>query len=392
MIDFLYRLLWGWVEVTISGRHPERVISQLALSGQRLWAVKKKGDRYHFIAPLTSVAVLRVTLRHQHCHIHFGRRGGIPFMWREFISRPFLGVGALSAVLLIFFTTSRIWIIDVPGTTISPQAKTQLIQAAVAAGIRPGTPHWVMRLRQSRLLMERALPQYAFIGLSVQGVLVRIHVVPLVAKPPNAVPHKIVAAHSGTVTNMLIYMGDPEVGAGDFVRKGQTLISGAVQAPLLARPDRIETAAKGEVFADVRYHVVVTQPYRVMKSRITGVQFIQRLIQVAGNAPVLIQGYGQVPFHFYHTQKIVHPLVWQGVNLPVETTKIVYNKIERRCVTLTKEQALMQARALAARRLQHMVRQGIKLKRQEHVHWSKNGVSVQLIWVVNQNIAVPVTK
>ncbi len=52
----------------------------------------------------------------------------------------------------------------------------------------------------------------------------------------------------------------------------------------------------------------------------------------------------------------------------------------------------MQARALAARRLQHMVRQGIKLKRQEHVHWSKNGVSVQLIWVVNQNIAVPVTK
>ena len=58
MIDFLYRLLLGWVEVTISGRHPEEIISQLALSGQRLWAVRKTAAGYRFVALLKGVASL----------------------------------------------------------------------------------------------------------------------------------------------------------------------------------------------------------------------------------------------------------------------------------------------------------------------------------------------
>lgn len=319
-------------------------------------------------------------------------------MWREFLSRPFLGIGALSAAILIFFVTSRIWIIDVPGAAVSPQAKVQLIQAAAAAGIRPGTPHRAVNLRQSRLRMERALPQYAFIGLSVQGVLMRIHVVPLVGKPPNTIPHKIIAAHSGTVTNLLVYMGDPEVAPGEFVRKGQTLISGAVQAPVPIQPDgaakplvdAVQTAAKGEVFADVRYRTEAIQPYQAIESTPTLTHFTQMFVKVEGHAPVLIKGYGKIPFQYYHTQKIVHPLVWQGVNLPVETMKIVYNKIQRRRVTLSKKQALARARQLAARRMQELVRERVKVNRREIVHWSKNAVSVQLIWVVNQNIAVPV--
>ncbi|MCL4495143.1 MAG: sporulation protein YqfD [Firmicutes bacterium] len=400
MIDLFYRFLWGWVEVTISGPRPERIISRLALSGQRLWAVSKTRAGYRFITPLAGVPVLRTIVRHEHYRVHFGRRGGWPFRWRQFITRPFLGIGALSAIALIFFTTSRIWIIDVPGTQNSTQAKTRIIQAAALAGIRPGTPRSTLNLRESRLRMERLLPQYAFIGLSMHGVLVRVHVFPRVNKPASETPLRIIAGHSGRLTNMLVYMGDPEVAPGEFVRKGQTLISGAVSAPVPVQPEgttkpmteSVRTAAKGEVFADVRYRVFVTQPYRIVESSVTGNHFTQMFVQMNGHAPILITGYGKVPFRFYRTDKIVHPLMWQGVNLPVETVKIVYNEIQRRRVTLTKKQALARARQLAARRVDQMVHEGTKLRRHETVQWSKRGVSVQLISVVNQNIAVPVTK
>lgn len=399
MIDFLYRLFFGWVEVTLVGRHPEEIISQLALSGQRLWAVKNTSKGYRFIAPLSSLPILRQVLRGKHYHLHFGRRGGLPFKWRQFTARPFLGVGALTAVALIFVTTSRIWIINVPTANITPTAKTQLIQAAKAAGIHVGTPSRAINLSKSRLIMQRILPQYAFIGLSLHGVLLTVQVVPLVTKPSNKLPRKMIAAHSGTVTSVLVYMGDPEVSPGEVVEKGQTLISGAVSAPVPIQPegatkpltDAVQTPARGEVYADVRYQATVVQPYQFHEWVPSGHTFTQTFIQIGDNAPVLLQGYGSIPFRSYKTHKFVEPWRWQDVNLPVETVKIVYNELQRRRVMLSRKQALARAIDHVSRRMHNMVHGGTKVRERRIIHWSNHSVSVQLIWVVNQNIAVPVT-
>lgn len=398
MIDFLYRLLLGWVEVTISGRHPEEIISQLALSGQRLWAVRKTAAGYRFVAPLTCIPVLRSVLRGKHYRIRFGNRGGLPFKWREFASRPFLGVGAATALGIILFVTSRIWILDVPGSALTPVAKSQLIRAAQSAGIHVGTPRNRINLSQSRLVMHRSLPQYAFIGLSVHGVLLTIYVVPLVAKPAKSLPRKVIASHGGTITSVLVYMGDPEVSPGEVVRKGQTLISGAVSAPVPIQPegnsrpltDAVKTPAKGEVFADVPYHVQVVQPYRFEQWYPSGRTFTQTFIRVGENSPILVQGYGKIPFRFYRAQKFVQVWRWQDVNLPVETVKIVYNEIQRRHVALTRKKALLRAMEFASHRIQVMVGGANIVRKRQAIHWAKHRVSVQLNWVVNQNIAMPV--
>ncbi len=398
MIDFLYRMLFGWIEVTVSGGTPEGTISRLALGGLRLWRIRKTPGGYAFTLSLRGVPALRHAVRGQHSRVRFGRRGGWPFKVREMRRRPFLGVGAVTALALIVFVTSRIWVVDAPGTQVSPTARAQIIQAAAKAGVHIGMARSRMNLNAERQSMQRALPQYAWIGLSVHGMLVTIHVIPLVNPSPDALPRRLVASHNGTVTSVLVFMGDPEVMAGEQVRKGQTLISGAVSAPLPVQPpgaakpitDAVKTPAEGEVYANVRYQDTVSQPYSFWTLQPTGRAFEQVYVQFAAEPPVLLKGYGAVPFRYYRARKFARQVRWRAVNLPVKEVKIVYNDLQRRHQTLSRKQALEQALAAVTHRMHAAVHGGTRVGEQRIVHWTNRGVSVQLIWTVNQNIAVPV--
>ncbi|AUW93215.1 hypothetical protein BXT84_03975 [Sulfobacillus thermotolerans] len=397
MIDFLYRLVFGWIEITLTGRNPEEAISRLVLAGPRLWNVRQTDKGYTFTVSLQGIVWLRKSVRGYHCRVRFGRRGGLPFKVQALKQRPFLGVGALTALFLIVFATSRIWVIDAPGANISHEAQEQLVAAAEQAGVHIGMLRSRMNLNAERQRMQRRLPQYAWIGLSVHGMLVTIHVIPLVNRPPDALPSKLVAARDGVVTSVLVFIGDPEVVAGERVHKGQTLISGAVSAQIPVQPpdakqpitDAVKTPAKGDVFADVRYAATWWQPFRFWALKPTGRRFEQDFLKLADGEPILLKGYGAVPFRYYWRQKIVQPLQWREVTLPVEEVKIVYNELQRRHQLLSRKQALARAVAEVTQRLQHEAHGGTRVREQRIVHWTKQGVSVHLIWTVNQNIAVP---
>ncbi len=397
MIDYFFRIFFGWVEVIVQGIHGEEIISQLALSGLRVWQVRKDGNSVRFVVSLRAVLRLRMAARQLGGRVHFGRRGGMPFKIHQIRTRPFLGVGAVTALLMILFVTGRIWVVDAPSPLISARERQTLVAAAAQAGLRPGTVRSRMNLSKERQVMHRLLPQYAFIGLSVHGILATIHVVPLVIRPPSPLVSKVVASHAGTLTSVLVFMGDPEVAPGEVVRKGQTLISGAVSAPVPLQPDgegstvmdAVKTPAKGDVYADVRYEQTVDQRLRFERWETTAASYSQQFVKFGDEPPVLLKGYGTIPFRHYRSQKFVTQLKWRDVNLPVEHVKIVYNEVQRRSVTLSRKQALAVASAEAIRRMRHAVHEGVRVRERRTIRWTSRGVTVQLVWTVNQNIAVP---
>jgi similar to stage IV sporulation protein len=231
----------------------------------------------------------------------------------------------------------------------------------------------------------------------VHGILATIHVIPLVILPRSPLTPKLVASHGGKITSVLVFMGDPEVAPGETVHKGQVLISGVVSAPVPLQPDSsknpvtdaVKTPAKGQVFADVRYVQTGLQPYKIQMWEPTGKSFSQEFVRFGEDPPLLLKGYGAIPFHDYRSQKFVTQLKWRDVNLPVERVKIVYNGLQRRSQTLSRKQALVRAAAEVAQRMHKAVHEGVRVRERRITRWTHQGFSVQLIWIVNQNIAVP---
>lgn len=398
MSDFLYRFLSGWMEIRVKGRHVERLISEIAQAGYRLWSVRRIGDTCIFFATLSAIPLIRQEALDQDLTVTFLRRGGLPIEWKKSQRRPFLWVGVLTALALVFYATSRIWVIDAVTPNLSSTARAEVVFTAERSGLQLGSVRKQLDIPAIRARMIRALPQYSWIGITVHGVLATIQVVPLVQRPSYHTFSAIVAAESGQVTKLLVYMGAPEVSVGEFVQKGQILISGAVSAPSRVQPgglkepqlETVITPAEGDVFANVLHRVNVFQPLWQDTVVTTSQVFVRSFLLIGGRGPFQYQGFGKIPFRHYAQYRSITQLVYRGVNLPIKVLKIVYNEtiISRR--RLSRTEALALAVHRANRELsRNEAGRGPVVKISRVARWTPKGVWVRVGWVVNQNIAQP---
>ncbi len=398
MTDFLYRFLSGWMEVSVSGRNVEPLISRVVEEGYRLWSVRRRGDTYIFFATLSALPSIREEAGSRGLAVKFLRRGGLPIEWRKSRRRPFLWVGLMTAIALVFYVTTRIWVVDAVTPSLSPAARAQLVSTAEHSGLSLGRVRKHLDIQAIRARMIRALPQYSWIGISIHGVLATIEVVPLVVRPPFHTFSSITAAESGKITKILVYMGAPEVSVGESVRKGQILISGAVSAPSRVQPEgsqepqleTVMTPAEGDVFANVAHSVQLFQPFVQETAQPTSRVFVQAFLFVAGHGPWQYRGMGPVPFRHYQQRRIMTQVQYRGVNLPIKVLKIVYNE------TIITRHRLSRARvlALADRRATEQLSRAQKDKGPvvqviKKARWTTKGVWLRMVWVVNQNIARP---
>lgn len=394
MKDYLYRILGGWAEVELSGSRAERVLSLLALKNHRIWRVSRQGDRMFLTISLTALKDLRHIADEHHVHLRFGRRGGLPFRWTAASRRPFLFVGLISAFALVLYVTSHLWVIDVSVQGITPENRARLIETAELSGLRLGTSRRRVDLTRIRADMQKSLPDYSWIGIDIHGVVATIEAIPLARRPRLHLHPRMVADKGGRVTQMFVYMGSPEVAVGEDVTRGQTLIAGVVSGTLPdkgdAKPseDSVVTPAEGEVFADVTYRATVYQSFKSRIQKPTGRRVTQYLFDVDNSWVVATPQLGLRPSH-YQIQRQESPVRWAGVTWPLESIKIVYNEIQLRQVRYRPQQALKLAMRRATSDLTHRLPKGIRIvKKAERVlKKTTSGVTVQLVWTVNRNIA-----
>lgn len=395
MIDYLYRLVFGWVEILLVGDQTERVISRMALSGHRLWKVRRRKEGIQALTSLASIPALRTAVRMERVRVRFGRRGGIPFQWRRIRRRPFLWVGLVTAVLILWYGTSRVWVVDAMSLHLSSSARQELILAAEQSGLRPGTPRARLNIPVVRARMQKRLPQYSWIGINVRGMVATIDAVKLISRPGNHLVPNLVAARSGRVTSVFVYIGQPEVSPGDFVKRGQTLIRGVISGtpatPNGTSPPSatfVAVPAEGQVKADVVYRTKVFQPFRSVQERKTGRRWVQDFLIVNKSRPIQLTGFGPIPYAHYVMRRKMMTVHWVGVNLPIEMLKIVYNETTERSVLYGRQKVLRIADQKASKKLQGEVPRGIRLpKENPTIKWTSKGVWVNLAWTVNQNIA-----
>jgi similar to stage IV sporulation protein len=396
--DFIFRLFAGWIKVRAEGDDVESLVTSLVTAGFRLWNLQPAETGYTFYTTLSAKSRIREYTAVHSLDIHILQQGGAPIEWNRSRRRPFLWVGLATAVGLIIYVTSRIWVINAPTPGLSPGARQQLVTVAEDAGLRMGTVRNQINVPKIRAAMVKQLPQYSWIGISLHGMMATIQVVPLVSRPQLHIYARIVASAPGQVTRILVYMGDPEVVAGDWVKAGQTLIRGAVTAPMplpegsekKSVQDTIVTPAEGDVWANVTHRLTVFQPLRQTISYPTGRKYIRQFIWIQDASPWQYWGWQPVPFAHYVEKKEISPLRWEGVNLPVKVLKIVYNETKTKVRRLRPGQAVAEATQRATSEMTRKVAAlGPVVQKSRQIRRTQNGVWVSIVWVVNQNIALP---
>lgn len=398
MSDFIVRLFAGWIKVQAQGDDAQPLVTFLVSTGFRLWSLQPTEAGYTFYTTLSAMSPIRAYMAEHSLEVHILQQGGAPIEWNKSRRRPFLWVGLLTAIVLVVYVTSRIWVIDASTPGLSLEARQQLVTVAEDAGLGLGTVRSQIDLPKIRAIVAKQLPQYSWIGISLHGMVAIIQVVPLVSRPQLHIYSRIVASAPGQVTRILVYMGDPEVVVGDRVKAGQTLIQGAVTAPIPLpegsekKPgqDTIVTPAEGEVWANVTHRVTVFQPLRQSISYPTGKRYMRKFIWIQDAAPWQYWGWQPVPFHHYVEKKEIYLLRWEGVNLPVKVLKIVYNETKTKVRRLQPGQAVAEATQRATSEMTRKVAAlGPVVQKSRQIRRTQNGVWVSIVWVVNQNIALP---
>ncbi|MDA8192596.1 MAG: sporulation protein YqfD [Thermaerobacter sp.] len=394
MTEWFYRWLGGWVEVSLRHGAEEDALSRIVMSGQRLWKIARDGEGVHFVAGLAGIGAIRRAARGCQVTVSFGRRGGAPFQCKSLRRRPFLLVGLLCAVLLLEMAVTRVWVVSVAGGLPLAQ-QAQIVQAARDSGLGPGTPKGAVQVNAIRRAMQKRLPRYAWIGIQIHGVVATIQTVPWTARPAAHVVPRLVADRSGRITGVWVYMGEPMVAVGDWVRRGQVLVRGGVTGLVptpkdgqAVQPGVAVTPAEAAVWAEVRYQAEVFQPFHAVQYHTTGRTFTTVTVTLDQGPPILVWGLGPVPFRHYQVTKRETPVMWADVVLPAEMTKMIYNETIRSSMIYRPNVALRLATKAAEQRLQNDVpKAGTVLDRRCVTRWTRTGVWVDVMWTVSQDIA-----
>lgn len=396
MSGLLVRLFGGWRIVRIQGPRAERLISALANHGYRMWRIERHRDELEGMVTQTGYEVLIALAKEAGVEVVTVRRGGLPFRWRQMRRRPFLFAGLVTALLMVWYATGHIWVVEVAIPNMPPAQQEQLLQNAEAAGLRVGASRSI-DIHAVRRHMLQTLPGYSWIGLHTDGVVAVIDGIRIVKRPDDYLPPKLVANANGKVTSIFVYIGSAEVMPGEEVRRGQTLITGVVtgeppgqEEAKDKKEESVVTPAEGEVLANVNYQVKVFQPFRKEVGRPTGKVYVQRFLEFDRRSIVEIPHLTPLPFRYYDVQKKVQTVRFAGVDLPVRIIEMVYNEKVIKSVPLKFKAAARLAQERAAAEIRQEVPKGsIRVRQSEKLVQTKGGLWVTLTWVMNRNIAEP---
>lgn len=381
-------LAWsGWVRVRVRGRNAEAVLRGVTEAGHRVWRVERESA--HTLSatlPVPALPALRAAVRGAHVKVTLEQRGGVCLATRRTRRRPGLWGGIGIALMGVLWLSSHIWIVDAPRFHAYPTARAELIRAAAASGLAPGVPAARVRPGAVGSAMERRLPGYFWIRVSLHGVLAEIQAVPVEPRPVPPVAPRLVATASGRVLAVEVYIGEPTVAVGDTVKKGQTVIVGSPSTATSPR-SAVKTPASGSVLADVVHRVVVSEPLETTVTRPGRRQRVQTRLVVEGRLTVPV-GLAGTPSWPHRTEVSQGPVVYRGIEMPLVWQRVVYNEIRKTPRRLSVSEAIRLASQQGDQEMARALPPGGRwLARARTVRRTKTGVTVTLNWHAEQEIA-----
>lgn len=231
MVHRIFGWLGGYVKVRMRGNSMERFVNLCRNRNILLWQLywdKGKQNLYFRIA-LQDFYRLRPIARKCKVRLLVVRRYGLPFVIGKMGRHASFCFGVVFCFLLVIFLSSRIWGISVEGE--SYHTKESILRYLNSIDVYGGMP---IKKLHCNSLEEKIRKKYNDIGwVSVEQkgskIFIRVKEVLLVEKEKKQKKGHLIAQSDGSVVSIVTRRGTAKVKAGDKVKKGDILISGAVK-------------------------------------------------------------------------------------------------------------------------------------------------------------------
>ncbi|MGI6144690.1 MAG: sporulation protein YqfD [Clostridia bacterium] len=327
----------GYVEISLWGTNPERVINMALSRGISIWDIRLAEDKhYQLKVSLGGYKALRLLVRSSSCKVKIIKKKGMPFFLMRAKRRKVLVLGTFFFCLALYLLSSFVWIIEVKGNEL---VSTELILAkAEEYGLKKGVH---LASFEKNKIAEKLLSEFtqlAWVGIEVQGTKIVIEVAEKTfpSTDEENMPGNLIAREDGIIEELLVLKGSPQVQEGDRVKKGQVLILGLVYPEIIisetgelcpsGEPQIVR--AKGVVRARVRRSNVEKCALREKLIWDTGIEKSVVVLKFR-DKEIYLKGTKEIPFSNYRMVRQAKPLfVYKGRNLlgPVELISVVYKE------------------------------------------------------------------
>jgi len=237
-----------WVRIRIDGFRPERLISQAADKSIAMRSITYRDEtEVYLILPQTDYKKLK-KLAGSKYRLTIMEEGGVMAGVSRLRANKLAVIGAVLAVLFYFAQISFVREVNVLGCETIPedQIRTLLREEGLYEG---GLKNFDCDKIEERLFQEYESVVWA--KVSYQGRYVQVEIsegdVQEKAIPDRSKPCNLVAEQDCYVEKVYTYKGRAHVAEGDFVKKGEILISGTVP---IEHPSYAIEQANGENTAD----------------------------------------------------------------------------------------------------------------------------------------------
>jgi similar to stage IV sporulation protein len=264
--------------------------------------------------------------------------------------------------------SSVIWIIAVVGA--ERTSVDRVLAEAGEAGIKVGLPRAGVDPEAAATRILSSVDGLAWVGVRSRGGMVIIEIVEKKTRIPDFltdVPCDIIAGCNGVIVKLVPLQGNAVAAQGATVRAGQVLISGAVpelaQAPDkdqgnnhdTPEPDKVSypgfVRAQGIALATVWYEAYAEVPLRSIVKVNTG-KTEKSLVLGYNGRYVVIYGKRQPSFSDYgEDERVLWRFSWRNRTGTVELKTITFNEVLSRPTTLSLEQATLQAKEEALKKV-----------------------------------------
>ncbi len=334
MLLSLYRMFSGYLDVTITGVAPERLVNLAVQAGMDLWDLRRHQGGVTGRLLLADFWRIRPLARAARCRVQIRHRWGGPFLARRLRSRWALLAGAIFSLAMLVWFTSHIWVIQVRG---AEMVDARAVRAGAAQlGLRPGAVRWRVDLQRVEAGLPQLVPDLGWVTVRARGTRAVVEVVErkVERRLPAGGRVDVVAAKPCVLDSVVAFWGLARARPGQVLEPGDTLIEGIFyrhsQPPLRTPytkpenwpppPDLAEGLgrAQGVAFGRCFYQHYVEVPLQVEERVPTG-RNTTRVVLQAGKREILLKGDRREPYAAFDSQVHVTRLPgWRNWVPPVE--------------------------------------------------------------------------
>lgn len=250
--------LTGFIQLELTCADPERLLQAITAAGVEVYSIERISDlTLHLTIPRKHISTLGKLSERHGAKERILRRTGLYWSAIAAIHRPILLFGIALALGFCLFLPTRILFIQVKGNAGIPTRR--ILYAAQDCGICFGASRREVRSEKVKNALLSSLPELEWVGVNTTGCVAEISVRERSEQEKSeerpAVSH-IIAARDGYLLSMTVTSGNPLCAPGQYVQKGQVLVSGYTDCGIYIQA----TNSEAEIMAQTNRHLEIIAP------------------------------------------------------------------------------------------------------------------------------------